>query len=212
MSTYTFYRWSGVSLVLGGAVAALAHIFHPMDPTDPSMLSHYASVSQPAHLLLFAGTVFVLLALPGFYLGLGESGGVLAFVGSFLLYFGILFADALHCILEFSVFPVLMRSVPYVTISIAETTYAHTPLAILQAIGEDLVFVGAPLLAVAVMRSRVLSSWAAAPLLLTVLLMVASVLPWTARIVGRHYVTSLYLALMVLGVAVVFGTRPPVRQ
>ena len=201
MSTNRFYLLSGLLLLMGGATASYAHFVHPPAPNDPAMLYRYASVSQPAHLLLFGGTVLVLLGLPGLYMQQGRSGDVLGFVGFFFLYLGILFADLLHCILEFSIFPVLMRSIPYATISIVETTYGSTPLAILQAIGRWLVWVGTPISAIAVVRSRVLPTWAGLPLFFATILMVASLLQFPARAISPQLLTSVYLSLAVLGLA-----------
>src|SRR5690348_7193643 len=108
MSYSLYSRFSACSLILGGISAALAHIARPEQPADPSLLFHYAEVSQPIHVLLFGGSVLVLLGLPVANLLRDRFGKLLVSAGSLFLYLGILFADTLHCILEFSVFPVLM--------------------------------------------------------------------------------------------------------
>lgn len=209
MSANQLYRMSGLSLLSGGIAAAVAHLLRPMEPADPALLSRYASVSQPAHLLLFGGTVLVLLGLPGLSLWQGRVGTLTGSVGALFLYFGILFADTLHCILEFSIFPVLMRAVPYATISIVETTYRSTPLAILQAFGECLVMAGTPLLAIAATRARMLGGWVGVFFFFSSVLMVASLFPLTSRFIGPHYVAALYLSLCALGIAVLLKAPAP---
>lgn len=205
MSIVLLYRLSGLSLALGGLFGSAAHILHPVTPSDPGALLHYAHVSEPAHLLLFLGVILVLLGLPGLLARQSPRAGLTGLAGFLFLFFGLLFADMLHCILEFSILPVLARSVPYATFSIVEATYSATPLALLQNIGQLLVFLGIPLMAYSIYRARVFPLWTAVPLLLSLVLLVSSYLPLLSGLVGPHGVTSLYLAFGILGGVLVRG-------
>src|SRR5215472_13037816 len=135
MSIPTRCWLAGLALIVGGVLAAISHTYHLEPPSDPAQLAQYARVSQPIHLLLFAGGILVLLGWSGQYgLHCSHSGftGLFAFLCIFL---GILFGDVLHCILEFSVFPVLSSSVPYAVPALASATYEATPLAALLKTG-----------------------------------------------------------------------------
>jgi hypothetical protein len=202
MSAREFYRLGGLALVIGGLLAATAHVLHIEAPADPARLAHYANVSQPIHLLLFAGGVLVLLGWFAQFALQSVRSGVLGLLGFLALFFGILFADLLHCVLEFSVFPLLIASVPYATPALAENVYRSTPFALLQNAGQILVFVGVPLSVLSTLGSHVLPAWSAVPMAITAVLMIMSVLPWTSGMVGPHHGTGLYLSMATLGVAV----------
>jgi len=61
MSQKRLYRLGSLALILGGTLATTAHALHLEEPPDPAQLAHYAHLSQPIHLLLFAGGLLVLL-------------------------------------------------------------------------------------------------------------------------------------------------------
>jgi hypothetical protein len=200
MSAHALYRLSGILLITGGLAAAIAHELHPAAPSDPAALMHYAHSSQPAHLLLFAGALLTIFGLPGHFLKQASSAGWFGLIAVAFLAAGILLADVLHCVLEFSVFPVLIETVPYTTIKIVETTYSETPLALLQRIGQILVFVGTPLTALASLRARA-RSWAALPLLFASLVQLSVLVPALSHRTGQRFPIVLYLALAALGIA-----------
>lgn len=202
MSQRRLYRLGALALIAGGLLAAAAHVLHVEAPTDPTQLADYAHLSQPIHLLLFAGGLLVLLgwfAQFAFQSARSGTAGLVAFLAVFL---GILFADLLHCILEFSIFPLLIASVPYATPVLAEKVYRSTPFALLQNAGEILIVLGIPLSAYSIFRSRALPTWSALPMAITAVVFIMAFLPWTSWIVGPHYVTGLYLSMATLGVGI----------
>lgn len=202
MSSLTLYRLAAILLIAGGLVAGIAHIVHPpAPPSDPASLLRYAHASRPAHLLLFAGVMLVLFGLPAHFVGQRRPAGLLGLAGVTSLITGMLFADALHCVLEFSVFPVLIQQVPYATPGIVESTYSKTPLGVLQAFGQVLVFIGVPLTALAIWRSRVYQAWTALPLFVTFLLLISALIPATARVLGARFPVALYASVCVLGIS-----------
>jgi hypothetical protein len=108
--------------------------------------------------------------------------------------------------LEFSVFPLLIATVPYATQNLAEATYHSTPFGIIQRMGECLMLSGVPLVAFSIPRSRVLPSWSAVPFAVTTVLMFARFLPTTAAVARSQSTTFLYLSMTILGVAVFRAT------
>ena len=206
MNQGRLHRLGGFALIVGGLLSASAHVLHIEPPPDPTQLAHYAHISQPIHLLLFVGGLLVLLGWFGqFALQSAVSGlaGLLAFLSVFL---GILFADLLHCVLEFSIFPLLIASVPYAMPALVQETYKSTPIAVLQNVGQILVLSGVPLAAFSIRRSLVLPSWCALPFALTTILMVLAFFPGTTALVGPHSVTALYLSMVMLGGVVLRAT------
>lgn len=202
MSQRGFHRLGGLALIVGGLLATIAHVLHIEAPTDPAKLAYYAHLSQPIHLLLFAGGLLVLLGWFGQFAFQSVRCGVVGLLAFLSLFFGILFADLLHCVLEFSIFPLLIASVPYATPVLAENVYQSTPFALLQNAGQILVIVGVPLSAFSVFRSRVLPVWSALPMTITAVVVIIAFLPWTSWIVGTHYVIGLYVSMATFGVAI----------
>ena len=194
------YRLGSLALILGGVLGAAAHILHLEAPPDPAQLAQYAHLSQPLHLVLFAGGLLVLLGWFAQFAFQSMASGITGLLAFLCLFFGILFADLLHCVLEFSIFPLLIASVPYATPALAETTYRSTPFALLQNAGQVLVLLGVPLAALSIFRSHILPAWSALPFALTSVLMIMAFAPRTSALVGPHYVTALYFSMITLGV------------
>lgn len=202
MSQRGFHRLGGLALIVGGLLASTAHVLHIEAPTDPGQLAHYAHLSQPIHLLLFAGGLLVLLGWFGQFAFQSDRCGVVGLLAFLSLFFGILFADLLHCVLEFSIFPLLIASVPYATPVLAENVYRSTPFALLQNAGQILVMVGVPLSAFSIFRSRALPAWSALPMTITAVVVILAFVPWTSWIVGPRHVIGLYVSMATLGVAI----------
>ncbi len=202
MSQRGLYRLGGIALIAGGVLAATAHVLHVEVPDDPAQLAHYSRLSEPVHLLLFAGGLLVLLGWFGQFALHSAKSGVTGLVAFLALFFGIIFADLLHCVLEFSIFPRLIGSVPYATPILIENVYRSTPLAFLQTAGQILILVGVPLSASSIFQCRLLPRWSVLPLVITAVVVMIAGLPWTSGIVGAHYAACLYLSMATLGAAV----------
>jgi hypothetical protein len=99
MSNSTLFRLSGISLVLGGLLGAVAVALHPSNMIDP--------VNIPVHLALYSAVMLIALGLPGLYVRQAERSGVVGLIGTVVLFFGLVFADPIHSVLEFTVVPVL---------------------------------------------------------------------------------------------------------
>jgi hypothetical protein len=207
MSMRLRFRLAGMALVLGGLTAGFCHLFNFDPPTDLNQLAQYTRFSEPVHLLLFAGGILVLLGWFGQYALQCSASGALGFGAFLTLFVGILFGDLLHCILEFSVFPVLAAVVPYALPGLAESTYRSTPLVVLLTVGRFLTFVGVPATAVSVYRSHVLPAWSAIPFVVTAAMLSLGLVPKLASALGPASAVALYVSLAFLGAAVMWAAR-----
>ena len=207
MSNSWLERFGGFALIVGGLMATAAHMLDYQAPVDPAQLGHYARISQPVHLVLLSGGIVVLLGCVA-HVGLQSDEtritGLLAFV---LLFLGILLADLLHCVLEISIFPVLIASVPYATLALAEQTYRSTPMATLQNVGLLCLLLGVPLTGMCVLRCGVLPRWAASPFAITSGLMVMSIFE-SSSVMRKVSAIAMYLSMVVLGAAIHRASGP----
>ena len=64
MTSPALFRLSGLALMLAAPSGLVGNVLHPPSHDLPDQLS---PVFAPAHLLLFAATVLLLLGLPGLY-------------------------------------------------------------------------------------------------------------------------------------------------
>ena len=208
MTSTTLFRSAAISLAVGGSLGLVAHILHPGCPTSPDDLSAYTHRSQPVHLILFFGVVLVIMGLPGILIRQRSRSGFLGFVSIQLLIFGLLFGEALHSVLEFSILPLLVRSFPYATIGLASSIYHSTPLGLLQNVGYTLYLLGCPLLSLVTLRSRILPAWAAFPLCLTTAINFAVFLPPFREFAYKTFPLAFYISMCSLAAALWISTRP----
>lgn len=201
------FRLAGIALVVGGLTAGLCHVFNFETPRDVAQFAQYLRFSEPIHLLLFAGGVLVLLGWFGQYALQCSSSGALGFTAFVSLFLGVLCGDLLHCILEFSVFPVLSSEVPYALPGLASATYQSTPLWMLLISGKVLTMGGLPAAAFSIYRSHVLPAWSATPFAVSAILWALGALPATAGIIGAAGSIGLYVSMAVLGMAVLWSER-----
>lgn len=197
---------AGTTLLVGGVMAGSCHLLNSDSTTDVAQLAMNAPLRGPIHLALFAGGMLVLLGWFGYYsLETSRSGAVgLAFVCLFL---GIIWADLLHSILEFSIFPVLAAVAPYALPRLADATYRSVPVSMLLEAGECLLFVGVPAAAWAIYRSEAARAWPVFPFALTAALQALALIPRWGDTLRSWSLTALYFSLATLGVAVLCSAR-----
>jgi hypothetical protein len=83
-------RLSGVSLALGGTMAAGAFLF--MAVVDPTGTGHAEAWWIPAQFSVILGGMFMALGIPGFHATQAERTGVLGLVATVLLFAGLVLA------------------------------------------------------------------------------------------------------------------------
>ena len=207
MSSCTRCWLAGVALILGGILTAVAHQYHIEPPSDPTQWAQYSRLSQPLHLFLFGGCTLVLLGWFGQYGLHSARTGAVGLLAFFLMFLGILLADLLHCVLEFSVFPVLSSSVPYALPALAEATYTSTPLAYLLNAGQWMITAGTAMQVYSIFCKRALSLWVAVPFAVTAGLFGWIVLAGSPNAVRSVSYVVLYSSMAILGLAVIATER-----
>jgi hypothetical protein len=195
-------RLSGIVLVVGGLTAGICHLFNFESPTNVSQLPQYVRFGAPVHLLLFAAGIMVLLAIFELYSMQRVASGVVGCVALTCVFLGILCGDLLHCVLEFSVFPVLSSMVPYAVPGIAEATYHSAVLADLISAGGYLMFGGIATTAISMYLNRTVRLWPAIPLTVAAALLGLDLFPQLTSAIHPASVSAFYLSLAVLGVSV----------
>jgi hypothetical protein len=206
MPMHLRFRLAGIGLVLGGLMAGICHLFDFESSIALSQLVLYTRHTESVHVVLFTSGILVLLAWFELYSLQRGDLGLMWSVAFVCLFLGILCGDLLHCILEFSVFPVLCSIVPYALQGIAEETYHATALASFILAGQYFMFIGSSAAAVSIYRSQMLP-WPAGLLALSAALLGLGLLPQSAATVRLASVPALYISLAVLGVSVLSSTR-----
>jgi len=208
--TMRIHRWlAGLALMMGGLMATVSHLIATDAPADPALLQQYIRSGVSLHLLLFAGGVLVLLGWFGQYALQSSASGVIGLVTFLSIFIGILFGDMLHCVLEFSIFPILTSSVPYALPSLENTCYHLTPFAVMLRMGGLLILAGAPATVFSLLRSHILPRWSAVPFALTSILLAMAMIPRLGLSFGAFSLAALYTSMMILGLAVIWSARRP---
>ena len=190
---------TGCLLCFGGGLAGYAHAVHPMDPADPALLFQHAAKTQSTHTVLFAGVFVLLIALRG-RAGQVQVSSPIVPIGTLLLSTGILLSDMLHCVLEFSIFPMLMRSIPYAAVAMVEATYHSVPLSLLQSGGQWLLALGAFMTSIGLISGPSRQRWTALPLCLSGALMGSALLRLETQSVEPQFIVWIYFSIALLGV------------
>ena len=193
----------GFALLAGGLIAGGCHLFNLDSPRDLVHLSQYARFSAPLHLVLFIGGLLVLLGWVGQYALLYSSAGVIGTLAFIALFLGIICGDLLHCILEFSNFPILDATAPYALPGLADATYRSTMLAPLLATARYLLLAGICATALSAWRGSIGPRWSAAPFAIAAGLEAIESL--TAGALEGPAFVALYFSLAILGLAILLS-------
>lgn len=206
MSTPKLIRWSGIALILAG-VLDLSNLFHP-DETDPNALANPAW--GPVHVILGIGFLVSLIGLVGLYLRLVEKDWILSTAGFVLAFFSVATVAGLILFLEGFIVPALARSsIAEAALDPAGPVLGGPVIPIFM--GAARVFVlGAILLGISIVRSRVLPRWAGVSLAVGAPLWIFSPpLPYVVYLLGGALVSIGYIWS---GYAVWASGRQPAAQ
>jgi hypothetical protein len=208
MPMHLRFKLAGIALTLGGLMAGICHLFSFESSADVSHLAQYARFVEPVYLLLFASLIVVLLGWIEQYSLQSSDSGVTGFAAFVCLFLGILCGDLLHCVLEFSVFPVLGSMVPYALPGIAEATYRSAALGNLIWAGRCLMLFGSVATAMSNYRSRPFPRWLAASFTLSVALLGLGLFPQLAPAMHPASLTAFYISIAALGISFLCTARP----
>ena len=150
MSSSTLYRFSGGVLLIGGVLAIAGQLM--LISADPG-----TSLWIPGTWLALAGTLLVVLGLPGLYFKQVDRAGLLGMVGFVISFVGFLFLVGIQTFDAF-VSPTLAANAA--TKSMADTE-AFLPLLAFELLCGLLLVVGPLLFGIATIRAGVLQRWAA---------------------------------------------------
>ena len=205
MSGQVLFRLSGGTLIAGGVSGVIAHFLHlQYHPSQPSEVLPYVSKSEPVHALLFAAVLLVLLGLPALLVRLREKIGIVGFAGFVLLYFGLVFGEWLHCILEIGIYPALAHVVPNDMIAVVNRMYeGRSPYALLEFVGGWLLLAGALIVGISMLDSHIFPRWNALLMLATDLGALLAFTPWTHWMVGGRWPAVLYFSFVAIGYSLI---------
>ena len=205
MAKRTLYVLSGISLIIGGTAGVVAHILHlQYHPTYPEQVLPYVTKSEPVHVLLFAAVLLVLLGLPGLLIRQHERAGVLGLLGFALVYFGLMLAEGLHCVLEFGIYPAMAHKIPNEMIGVVNHMYeSGSPYAHFEMAGGALLLLGVLILGISMLVARVFPRWTALLFLATDVTAALAFIPSTHWLIGGRFPLMLYLAFVAVGYSVI---------
>lgn len=199
MSSTTLYRLSGISLLIGGLLAALATVpvfFTGEDPTSP--------IAATAALLRIIGDMLIVVGLPGVYSRQAQRAGLLGLIGFLSTLVYILITGVVNDTIEAVILPFLASAAP----SLLKGSPPQG-LLILFLVGGLLGLVGSVSLGVAMLRTTVLTRWVGLPLIVGVVLNLAG--SFLLPAVGTTGTVLFLLGLAWLGFGV-WSSRQPTSQ
>lgn len=213
MSSTTLFRLSGLSLLLGGLLAAV-----PIHPNASSGLEYLSDPrTVPAHLLGLMAVLLIMLGLPGLYASQAERAGVLGLVGTVVVFFGTALLEVSHNIIDSMVRPAL-ATIPGAAPVLAkggplDSAMEAGPLGMIVAVGGPLFLLGLIVLGIATIRAGVLPRWVGAlPIVAALFVPLGFVVPSLETIAFTvPYVAlgGMGLALMVQRPAAITGPAAP---
>ena len=175
MSSRTLYRWSGIVLLVGSLLGAIGSILDTVlypghNETAQQILSTPFLIDAS---LFLAWSLLLAMGLPGFYLRQAARSGVLGFVGFVLILLGVLLGGVALATIQVSVFPYLAQLK-----AIGQGSQPPVIVFLLVIAGPVvLLAIGAILLGIATMRSRVFPRWTGILLIFAGVLFLLSVAP-----------------------------------
>jgi hypothetical protein len=153
MSSERLFRFSGVALLVGGVLVALFTLIGTLLFPGNNAPTHALWV--PVQMLIFVGSLLVLIGLPGMYVRQAMQAGWLGLIGFILTFLAALIIGVGSGIVLGIILPWLAMNAPKLAAG-----QGPPALNVLVIVTSLLFAVGAVLLGLATMRAGVLSRWA----------------------------------------------------
>jgi hypothetical protein len=173
MSTTTSYRLSGIALLIGAALSAVAYILSAFsNGTDlQSLISPLIMIQS---VLAILGSMLVLLGLPGVYTRQAKQAGILGLLGFVFVWYVTLFQGILISFTTVTFIPMLAahQVAPQLMVTPPPT---WTPFTIASMASQVL---GILLLAIATLRAKVFPRWIGWLLVATLVVGIVSFVPF----------------------------------
>jgi len=160
MTTSTWIRWSGLSLLLGGISLALFVLVHPQSEFNAEVMGR--GVAEVAHNVHFLGASLAVFGLVGLHLRQMARAGRLGTIGFVLAFFGMVWFAGLG-LMSFAALPFIATHAPDLVAKDGPYWSEFPgPLFIIGLISFVLGFI---VLGVAVFRAKVLPRWSGLPVI-----------------------------------------------
>lgn len=174
MSTTTSYRLSGIALIIGSVLTIIYQVSQAFisGPFPEALAGPVAVIGS---LIGFIGALFVLLGLPGVYTRQAKPAGILGLLGFLFVWYVTLFQGALIPFTSVTIVPMLVTNPATRQLLAAGPLASFTPFFIPSLVGQVL---GVLLLAIATLRAGVFPRWIAWLLIATLVLGLASFVPF----------------------------------
>jgi hypothetical protein len=180
MSSTSLIRWSGVALLLSGALIAVPIVFHP-SYADPQALMRPAWL--PVHTALTIAAILGLFGLVGLYSRLRERSGWFGLIGFVLIFTGTALFVAVLSIESF-VLPALASSASGQMLLDPAGPLFSGPLNVFLLLTSGIFSLGCLLFCVSILRSGISGRWVGLLLLGGILLAFWPPLPDLVGIIG----------------------------
>jgi hypothetical protein len=164
VNTQSFFRLSGLALVVGGAVSFAFHIVSALYYGDTT-----AYANQPINIItefvLAAASILLLLGLPGVYASRAQGFGIVGLIGMGLVFIAGIMLDVFANLWGAMVDPWLATEAPNLANGFGPPAFFA-----FYNVQELILVVGSVLLAIPLLRRRVSPRWPAFALLLSVVI------------------------------------------
>jgi hypothetical protein len=200
MTSRTLYRLSGVALLIGGMLAAIGYIIGSfISGHDSSAIT--SPVTLASLLIVFFGSLLILLGLPGMYVRQAGRAGILGLLGFLFLSYVFLFDQVVQSFINATIAPELAAH-PATLVFALSYPPAMGPFLLAGMLTQIL---GPLLFGIAILRAGVFPRWTAWVLLATLPLGLVGFLPFLpdalsnlAAIVGNLALAGFGYALLAL--------------
>lgn len=211
MTTTTLYRLSALALVLSFVFSLLGGVAHPViDGQSHSVEAFLAPRSPWAQYSIYAGSLFLMLGLPGGFLFFREELGRLGFVGFAAYMLGNALSAMSHLVVEAFVGPTLAAD-PDARHLVPDggEIFDATSFVALQAAGGLVLVVSLLLIGIALTRARTVPTWIGVVLVVGALLLFV---PFPERPVLTGLLVELPRGLAVASLGVLIQRRLASRR
>ncbi|KIL40678.1 hypothetical protein SD70_12290 [Gordoniibacillus kamchatkensis] len=204
----TFFRLSGWALIVSGILISIVQFVHLDDtPANMAQLSYFVKVAVWTHVALSVSVALMLFGLVGLFLRGGSAIRWWGWLG-FAFMFATFFFDVMHAALQIYDYPIVFGNIQNEQ-QLKEASDFVMKAQLESGIGSALMqmlmplsVLGTPLMAIALLRARIVPKWAAIAQIALLLLMFVPI-PGLMAIV---FPVS-FLVYAIYGAALAFGKR-----
>lgn len=165
MATQKSIRWSGLSLMLGGVAYAAHLISHP--PGETAQYAFYP-LWGPSHWLGAIGMLLIPLGLIGLYARERDKVGLLGLIGLILTYIGCTLSAGALIFLSVVLVPFLAAQGMDSLVDPKGPIFTSSAMLLAVGLSAFCLLLGFLILAIATLRARMLPSWGAWLVILTI--------------------------------------------